>query len=519
MSKVESGTRGSSVARNTLIVLAFSLMSKLLSLARESTIAALAGTGVEADAYYMVLSIYHVLELGLSTSIFQSFFPIYRRMAVEQVDEQKRMRFVNTAFTLLIICAVVLGVVELVSRELFISVFAPGFSGDTRSLTGYLMIFSAPMLVFIVAAECVSAMLRAHDRFANSQAREVATHIAAIAVVLLLYRSYGVTALGVSMLMGSLARLAVQLPALHRIHKLRPAFDFRNADVREMLRRIPAILISTSSTQIKNIVAKMMASMLPAGTVSALNYGHRLESALGGLLSTAMATGMYPEMVALFVRNEKEKLSRLLYRAIQIFALIVIPVCVGGFFTGEAIVSVVYQRGAFGASEVQTTASVFVAYLLGTFFHGASNIVSNIFFSAGNTKTPMIFNCVDLILNVVLSLVLMQFMGVVGLALAASLSTMTVCCIRFVAVRRYLCLPEMSFWAEMGKFLAGALIAGFASNGLIGLLPVSSQIFRLGGVIAVFIPIYAGFLWLTRSTSLRDGVAMVRRKLRRGRKA
>lgn len=506
-----------SVARNTLIVLAFSLLTKMLSLVRESTVAAYAGTSIEADAYYMVSSLFVTLELGLSTSIFQSFFPIYRQLTVKSEDAEQVKRFTNTAFSLLVICAFVLAVFELLGRELLINLIAPGFTQEAKQLSTYLIWFSAPMLVFVVAAECISAVLRAHNRFAQSQVRESATHIAAILSVVLLYRSYGVKALGIGMLLGSLARLLIQLPALNRVHKLRPAFDFKNPDILEMLRRIPAILISASSTQIKSIIGKMIASLLPTGTVSALNYGHRLESALGGLLSTAMATGMYPEMVALFVKNEKEKLSKMLYRSILVFALIVIPVCVGGFFTGEAIVSVVYQRGAFGANEVQTTAYVFMAYLMGTFFHGVSSIVSNIFFSAGNTRLPMIFNCIDLVLYTVLSLILREIMGVVGLALAASVSTIIVCCIRFAAARKYLCMPGRGFWSEMAKFAAGSLLAGIVSGGLIARIGVESQLLKLCSVIAVFAPIYAVFLLLTKSTSLNDGISMVKRKLLRKR--
>lgn len=513
-----SASGRSSVARNTLIVLAFSLLGKLLSLVRESSIAAYAGTSMGADAYYMVLSVFAALELGLSTSIFQSFFPIYRQMTLKAEDGERAKRFTNTAFTLLMLCAAGLAVLELLGRDLLVGIAAPGYGAEAKGIAASLVLYAAPMQVFIVAAECISAMLRAHDRFVSSQSREVATHVGAIAVILLLYRHIGVQALGVSMLLGAVARLAVQLPAMGRIHRLRPVFDFRNSDVREMLRRIPAILISASSTQLKAIVDKIMASLLPSGTVSVLNYGHRLESALGGLLSTALATGMYPEMVALYVRGEKEKLSRLLYRSIQLFALIVIPVCVGGFFVGQPIVSIVYQRGAFGAGEVQATASVFAAYLLGTFFQGASNIVSNVFFSAGNTKTPMIINCVDLVLNAALNLLLMQLMGVVGLALATSISTIIVCVVRFAMVRRYLILPDRAFWAELLRFAAGALLAGVISSALIRWMGTEAQLLILIGTVAIFIPIYAVFLFLTRSQSAAEALALLRKKLGGGRK-
>ena len=231
-----------------------------------------------------------------------------------------------------------------------------------------------------------------------------------------------------------------------------------------------------------------------------------------------MATGMYPEMVKLFVQGEKEKLSRMLYRSIQVFALIVVPVCIGGCFVGDAVVSIVYERGAFDAGAVQTTAGVFVAYLLGTFFHGTSSLVSNVFYSAGNTKTPMLLNCIDLVLNLVLNLVLMRILGVVGLALATSVSTMIVCALRFVMLRKYLVLPERSFWLELLRFAVGGLLAGVVSVSAIRWLGIESRLLFLMGVVAVFAVIYVAFLILTKSSSVDDALKMVKRKLRRGKK-
>lgn len=518
MAKAKVAGRQSTVIKNTLIVIVFSVLTKVFSLLRESTIAAYAGTGVEADAYYMASSIFGILELGLSTSIFQSFFPIYRQISITENSNERLHRFTNSAVTFLGMCAAVLFLVVLLAGDWLLMIIAPGFEGEVRELAHYMLPFVAPLLIFITMAECVSAILRAHDRFASSQVREVMTHVVAIAVVVLMYRSNSMLALGLSVLAGSVGRLMVQLPALWRVQKLRPSFDFRNKDVREMLRRIPAILISTSSTQIKSMIDKMMASTLVSGTVASLNYGQKLESALGGLLSTAMATGMYPEMVSLYVKGEKEKLSRMLYKSILIFALIVVPVCIGGCFVGDTVVSIVYERGAFGAEAVKTTAAVFVAYLLGTFFHGTSSLVSNVFYSAGNTRTPMIINCVDLVLKMVLNLLLMKLMGAVGLALATSFSTIIVCALRFVMLRKYLVMPERSFWLELLRFAAGSLVAGVVSVTVIRWLGIESRVLFLIGVVAVFAVIYLGILFVTKSSSIRDALNMVKRKLHRGAK-
>ena len=507
--------KSTSLLKNTAIVLVFSIAAKLLSLVRESAVAAFAGAGMEADAYYMVQGIYAVFELGLSTAIFQSFFPLYKQLSLEDEGKERSRRFANAAITLLLIIAAGLALIEICGRQIIVDLLAPGFSEEAKMLVGSLIWFSAPMLLFVIAAECISTVLRSHDRFARSQMRELGTHIASIIVVVLLYRKWGAAALGLSMLLGAVLRLVIQLPGFGKVYRYRPSFAFRDKDVVEMFRRIPATLVTAAATQLKGIVDRLMASLLPVGSVSALNYGHRIETALGGLLSTAIATGLYPEMVTLHTKGEKRKLRELLDRSVGIFALVAIPLCVGCFLFGSEIVTLIYQRGAFGAKESQVTARVFSAYILGTFFSGASAITANVFYAAGDTKTPMKINCIDLVLNVALNLLFCSLFGVVGLAAATSLSGVIAYLLRVRAVRRHVGEPEQHGGRETAKIVCAALIAGAVSVGVTALVPIGGALIRLALAVAVMIAVDLLVLVLMKSKNLTVTLAFVRNKLGR----
>lgn len=514
-STTKKSHKSTSLLKNTAIVFLFSIAAKLLSLVRESTIAAFAGAGVETDAYYMVQGIYAVFELGLSTAIFQSFFPLYKQLSLEEDGRERSRRFANAAITLLLILAIGFALIEICGRRIIVNLLAPGFSDGAKTLAGSLIWFSAPMLLFVIAAECISTVLRSHDRFARSQMRELGTHIASIVVVVLLYRKWGAMALGLSMLAGAVLRLVIQLPGFGKVYRYRPSFSFRNKDVAEMLRRIPATLVTAAATQLKGIADRLMASLLPVGSVSALNYGYRIETALGGLLSTAIATGLYPEMVTLHTKGEKRKLRELLDRSVGIFALAAVPLCVGCFLFGSEIVTLVYQRGAFGAAETKLTAQVFSAYVLGTFFSGASAITSNVFYAAGDTKTPMKINCIDLVLNVILNLLSYRLLGVVGLAVATSLSGVIAYLLRVRAVRRHVGTAEAHSGIETVKIVFCALMAGAVSVGVTTLLPAGSALIRLAVAVVVMIAADLLMLMLVKSKNLAITLAFVRNKLGR----
>lgn len=497
--KQEKSDNTHSILKNTSIVFLFSVAAKVLSLIRESTIAAYTGVTEQADAYYMVQSIYAVFELGLSTAVYQSFFPLYKQLSQDPALMTRKERFANTAITALGVTAITFSAVAILGRTYIVKILAPGFSDYTKSLSSTLLSFSAPMLVFIILAECISTILRAHDQFAKSQFRELATHIAAITMIVILYPKIGFFALGLSMLAGAIARLTFQLPALKKTFRYQPCLDLKNQDIKEMFRRIPASLITAGTNQLKGIADKMIASLLPAGSVSALNYGHKLEAALGGLISTAIATSLYPEIVALQTQGEKQKLRRLIDKSISIFAFFAIPLCIGSLFFRQEIVTVVYGRGAFGQAEVTKTANVFAAYMLGVFFFGGSSILSNVFYGAGDTQTPMKINAIDLGLNVVLNLVFYQTMGAAGLALATSVSGIIAFLLRRKEVCKYIEKTDTSQTREYLKIMIATMAAGLISRAVIAYLQIGTAVARL--IIAVSM---MGMLYIAITRSLKS---------------
>ena len=121
-----------------------------------------------------------------------------------------------------------------------------------------------------------------------------------------------------------------------------------------------------------------MASTLPTGTVSGLNYGHKLMNVFSGLLSSAIATAMYPQMIELISLDKKEELGRLVVKIINIFCVIMIPITVACVLFRVELVSAVFQRGAFNENSTSLTAAVFALYCLGLFFF-SSTLLSVIF--------------------------------------------------------------------------------------------------------------------------------------------
>ncbi len=504
---------GAKIFRGTIIIVFVSALAKLASFISEAILAAYLGTGYQGDAYYMVSSVQQVIYPMLSVGIWNLFLPIYKsRMANNQM--QQADSFANKTITFFSLISLVCVAVLIIFSGPVVSLVAPGFTGETKELCIKLVAISAPMYLFIIAAAVYATMLQCHDKFFGSQIREVASHIPVILAAILCYKKFGVYALAVALVAGGALRLLIELPFVDWGYRYKPDFKFKDPVFIDLLKKLPSVLLVRGITQINGLVDKMMASTLPTGAISALNYGHRLMHVFSGLLSSAVTTAMYPQIVELVSTGRRKELDKLLTRIFMIFAVLMVPLTIGAFFFRTEIVSVVFQRGAFNDESVRLTSGVFCFYMLGLFVIACSTVFSNLFYANGDTKKPMIVSIVNLVLNVGLNLILVRLMGVDGLALATSLSTIASFFLKIYLGRPYVSLEWKRILWTFGKIVLVSLVACVSAD-FLSRLVTAQNLFRLLIGVIIAAVIYIGGIYLLKVEELHDVIRLVKKKLKK----
>lgn len=503
-------TIGKKVLRGTLVITLVGVLAKLTSFLAEAILAAYLGTSYQSDAYYMVSSIQAVLYPMLSVGIWNVFLPIYKeKLATGRLEDGNALTDqVLTFFSMASLAAVVL---LIFFAEQVVSVIAPGFQGRTKTLCVELVRIAAPMYIFILDAAIYASVLQCHNKFLGSQIREIASHVPTIVCALLLYRRFGIKSLAAALVAGGAIRLLIELPFVDWGYRFRPSFRFQSEDFRRIIKRLPSALISEGVTQLNTLVDKAMASALPEGTISGLNYGHKLMNVFSGLLSTAISTALYPQLVELIALKKREELSRLLVKILSIFQVLMVPVTIACVLFRRELVGVVYQRGSFDQNSAALTSGVFACYCLGILFIACNTVLNNLFFGYGDTRTPMGISIANLLINVGLNLLLIRLWGVNGLALATSLSAFLTFLIRMVAARRY---AALDFGALLGtglKVLLASAVACVLPRALFWVWHVpNAAALVLAAVMGV--ALYYGMNKLLRISEIDDVLALLRKR-------
>ena len=175
--------------------------------------------------------------------------------------------------------------------------------------------------------------------------------------------------------------------------------------------------------QITVVVNTLLASLLPAGTVSYLYYADRVMEFPLGIFGIALATAALPSMSRQAAQRDLSALRATLEWALRMSAFVAVPATVGLLLLGGPIVRLLFQRGEFTAADSVLTAQALAGYAVGLPAFSATRIAAQTFYALGDTRTPVLVGFVSVAVNVVLALLLMWPLQHVGLALASSLSS------------------------------------------------------------------------------------------------
>jgi putative peptidoglycan lipid II flippase len=131
------------------------------------------------------------------------------------------------------------------------------------------------------------------------------------------------------------------------------------------------------------------------------------------------------------------------------------------FLESRAIISLAFERGLFDSSNTLETAQILSVYGVGIVFVSLKIILMSIFYSLHDTKTPMFNSFISMSINVVLSILLMKHYGVVGLALATTVSTIITFILLYSSlIKKKIDYIAISFITNSCKVIFATFVSG-----------------------------------------------------------
>src|SRR5581483_6329870 len=343
------------------------LTSRVLGYIRDMVVAHAFGEGPLSDASLVALRVPHLRQRPLGEgALATAVIPVFTETLTRGGPTAfARLARATTGAAIVVLCLVsALGV--LLSRPV-VALMAPGWRTDDALFDLAVMLTRVmfPYLVLVGLAALAMGALNAHHRFFTAAVGPAVLNVAMILAVLALaaHLDPPVLSLAVGVLVGGLGQLLVQLPELRRLGvPLTPSAEWRHPAVGRIAHRLWPAVFALAAVQITVVVNTLLASLLPAGTVSYLYYADRVMEFPLGIFGIALATAALPSMSAQAARGELAALRATLEFALRMAAFVAVPAAVGLVMLGGPIVTVLFQRGEFSAGDAMLTAQALTGY-------------------------------------------------------------------------------------------------------------------------------------------------------------
>lgn len=415
---------GSGMMRSAAIVAIAYVLSRILGLLREMILARKFGTTPDMDAYVAAFRIPDLLFLVVMSGAFgAAFIPVFAGF-IDRNDRERASRLASSMLTWTGLGILLLSAIAFVLASPLTRLVAPGYDTYTHNLTVDLM---RPLLlspVFLGLAIACKGILEAQNQFAWPAFAPVLYNIAIIVAAFFFADQYGIQAVVWGVIIGAALQLVLQAPAVFRSGlTLRPTLDRTVEGLTEVLRLLGPRVVGLAAFQVNFIFISAFASVLGAQYVSGLNFAWLLLMLPHGVLALSMSTVAFPSLAALYGRGDQDGFASLLDRTMRPLLFLSIPASVGLVMIGRAVITVIYEGGQFTAESTDIVAGAFRWFALGLVGYGLTEIITRVFYAMKDTRTPVITTILTIILNIILARLLMDSLGVEGLAIALSITT------------------------------------------------------------------------------------------------
>lgn len=511
----------SKAVKATIGLMLATIFAKVLGFGRELVLGAAYGATSYSDAYITALNIPIVIFAAVGTALSTTFIPLYYD-AEGEGGEKGALRFSNNILNLTVVLCIVMSILCIAFAKPLVKLFAFGFEGEVFDTTVYFTKVLTLGIVFIALSEIFKAILQIKGNFVIPGLYSLPQNIIIIISIALSVKM-GPDVLIWGTLIAMSGTVIIQLPyAYKKGYKYSPYLNIKDKYINKMIVLVGPIFIGIFVTQLNTLIDRTLASTLVEGSISALNYASKLNGFIVGVFIASIVAVIYPILSRLSIDENKEAFNDAVVKSSNTITLLVLPVSVGAMVLSKPIVQILFQRGVFDERATNMTAIALVFYSIGLIGGGFREVFNRVFYALKDTKTPMINGIISVVMNIVLNVVLVRFMGHAGLALATSISANITIILLFISLKK-----KVGYFGQdriikaTGKSLIAAIIMGISTylfhifvSSIIG-SGLIQQVLALGVAIIFGATIYGILIVLMKVDEVNFIIELIKNKLKK----
>ncbi len=419
------------VVKATGVIGGATLLSRIFGYVRDMVLAGFLGAGMVSDAFFVAFTIPNLLRrLFAEGALTIAFIPVFTDY-LENRGRTEAFAMARSAMRLLSTLLLGVTLAGILLSPAIVHVIGWGWVADQPdkvALTVTLTRIMFPYVLFVCLVALCMGILNALGHFAAPALSPVLLNVAMIvAITAVAFYSddnlVRVRGLAWGVVVGGFMQLVLQVPFLTKvgIRFWEKAAFYHPGLKRVAVLMLPAVF-GAAVYQVNIIVGRLLATMLPEGSVSYLYYADRLVQFPLGVFAISGAMAVLPSLSRQAAAGDYDAVKDTFGYSMRLTFFITLPAMTGLMVLREPIVALLFKRGQFDTEAVRMTAQALMLYATGLWAVSAVRIVVSVFYALSDTRTPVRIAVIATLANIVFSLALMEPLAHGGLALATSLS-------------------------------------------------------------------------------------------------
>ena len=452
------------------IMMLITLLGKVLGLYRDRLLAIHYGVGMEANAFYTASRIPRVFfDAVFASAIAACFIPVFSEYLTKK-GKDEAFRFSGNFITIMGVLCAVLSALGMVCSPALVELFADGYDAQTAALAAELTRIMFPTVLFTGVAFSFVGVLQSLGEFNIPALISTISNSVIILYYFTLNDQFGIYGLAAAFLVGWLLQAVVQVPALKkRGFRYLPGFDVASEGMRKVFVLMLPVMVSTWVQPINLTINSRFGSHLYDGAgVSAIEIATNLYLIIAGVFVLSITNVIFPKLSKLTAGNDEGAFQETLKTTMHGCLFFVLPMSAGLMVVSRPLVDFIYGDGQFDAFAVEITAQALFWVSLGMAGYAMQNILSRAYFAKQEGRGPLVAGGLSIAVNLLLCMMLVEPMGVAGLAIASAASSTVYALLLDIPLERQGAgFLSGTFVVELGKMLLASVIMAVAAGGIL----------------------------------------------------
>jgi len=373
-----------------MVVGIFSFLSSLTGILVEISIAANLGLSKASDTFYVAFTVPYIITNLISATGQFSLVPFFSSLEAQHPEEDVWRGFSYVA-NIVFVGLSALALVGALMAPWLIRGIAPGFTAHQEQVAAHLARWLFIIIIPAGVAEIMRSFLFSRHRFAVPSSANFFRNATVVLSILFGFRRYHYYSIIFGYLAGYLVQFTVLGAQLLISFPVRYSVSFRSSG--EAFRNLRgaglAQMASAVSWQGVVIVERIIASFLPAGTLTALAYGFKIMSTIAEVLAGSTGTAALPRLSKAVARKAVVEVRNALRDTIEISLALVAPFMVFCLMLSHNIIRLVFERGRFTHEAAMLMALVFFYYCISLLPYAAMRLMN--FYLFARNEAPSFF--------------------------------------------------------------------------------------------------------------------------------